>query len=142
VFDADKIAPATFTMMTSNPAHNLVSGERYRFFTVAINDIGDSLPSEEVYFTITSLPQKPSQVMRSSTSTRTQITLNWNVEPDTDSPITGYVLEMDISQNLDGDFKEIWNGRGRPDILTFTLTVTTGRLYSFRHKSFNYNGAS
>ncbi len=66
----------------------------------------------------------------------------WNVEPDTDSPITGYVLEMDVSQNLDGDFKEIWNGRGRPDVLTYTLTVTTGRTYHFRHKSFNYNGAS
>lgn len=27
-------------------------------------------------------------------------------------------------------------------MLTYTLTVTTGRLYSFRHRSFNYNGAS
>jgi len=49
---------------------------------------------------------------------------------------------MDVSQNHDGDFREIWNGRGRPDILTYTLTVTTARTYHFRHKSFNYNGAS
>ncbi len=56
MFDADKIAPATFTIKTSEPAHKLTSGERYRFFTLATNDIGDSLPSEEVYFTVTSLP--------------------------------------------------------------------------------------
>ena len=71
MFDADKIAPATFTMLTTNPAHSLTSGERYRFFTVAINDIGESLPSEEVYFTVTSLPQKPQKIHRSPTSTRT-----------------------------------------------------------------------
>ena len=80
--------------------------------------------------------------MRSALSTRTQITITWNVEPDTNSPITGYSLEMDVSADLDGNFVEIWNGRGRPDILTYTLTVTTGRLYSFRHRSYNYNGAS
>ena len=34
-----------------------MSGDRYRFFTVATNDIGDSDPSQEVYFTVTSLPQ-------------------------------------------------------------------------------------
>jgi hypothetical protein len=56
LFDADKIAPDTFTMSVANPNHGLISGERYRFFTIASNDIGDSLPSEEVYFTVTSLP--------------------------------------------------------------------------------------
>jgi len=56
IFDADKIAPATFTLSSTNPEHNLVSGERYRFFTVATNDIGDSDRSEEVYYTVTTLP--------------------------------------------------------------------------------------
>lgn len=32
-------------------------------------------------------------------STRTQLTLTWAVEPDTNSPITGYSLETDISAN-------------------------------------------
>lgn len=27
-------------------------------------------------------------------------------------------------------------------MLTYTLTVITGKLYNFRHRSFNYNGAS
>jgi len=42
----------------------------------------------------------------------------------------------------EGDFIEVWNGRGRPDVLTYTITVTTGQTYSFRHRSFNVNGAS
>jgi hypothetical protein len=142
IFDADKIAPATFTLSSTNPLHKIVSGERYRFFTVATNDIGDSDKSEEVYYTVTTLPQKPQSLMRSPLSTRTQLLIQWNVEPDTDSVITGYSLEMDFSANLDGDFKEIWNGRGRPDVLSFILVVATGRTYHFRHRSFNYNGAS
>lgn len=81
-------------------------------------------------------------LIRSAASTRTQLTIVWGVEPDTDSPITGYSVEMDVSENLDGDFVEIWNGRGRPDVLTLTITVTEGRMYHFRHRSFNYNGAS
>ncbi len=49
---------------------------------------------------------------------------------------------MDQSLLGDGDFIEIWNGRGRPDVLTLTITVTSGRWYHFRHRSFNYNGVS
>ena len=49
---------------------------------------------------------------------------------------------MDVSLNGDGDYVEIWNGKGRPDVLTLTITVTSNKLYRFRHRSFNYNGAS
>ena len=73
-------------------------------------------------------------------STRTQLTVVWNVEPDTDAPITGYVLEVDYIG--DGQFTTLWNGTGRPDILSYTLTVNTGSTYYFRHYSMNANGAS
>ena len=96
--------------------------------------------SSEAFLTATDLPQKPAQLIRSPLSTRTQLTIEWNVEPDTDSPITGYSLEVDTIG--EGDFIEIWNGRGRPEILTYTMTVTTGNTYSLRHRSFNFNGAS
>jgi len=56
MFDADKIAPATYTLTVSDPTFGIVSGDRYRFFTVATNDIGDSEASEEVYFTVSSIP--------------------------------------------------------------------------------------
>jgi len=50
--------------------------------------------------------------------------LTWAVEPSTSTPITGYSLEADLLG--EGDFIEVWNGRGRPDVLTYTMTVTTG----------------
>ncbi len=55
-FDADEIAPTEFVLQTSTPAHDITAGERYRFITVATNDIGDSDPSEEVFFTVSTLP--------------------------------------------------------------------------------------
>ena len=97
---------------------------RYSFITVATNDLGDSLASSEARFTVTSLPQKPQSVLRSSMSTRTQLTVQLAVEPDTDAPISGYVLEIDSTG--DGYFMMLWNGTGRPDILSYTLTVITG----------------
>ena len=68
--------------------------------------------------------------------------MDWAVEPNTagNSPITGYILEMDPLG--DGVYAMIWNGTGRPDVLTYTITATTGVKYSFRHKSINLNGQS
>jgi hypothetical protein len=63
------------------------------------------------------------------------------VEPDTEVPITGYVLEWDNAVG-DGVFTELWDGRGRPEVLLHTVVVTTGSKYTFRHKSINYNGES
>mmetsp|Transcript_29133 Transcript_29133/g.28189 ORF Transcript_29133/g.28189 Transcript_29133/m.28189 type:complete len:94 (+) Transcript_29133:545-826(+) len=78
--------------------------------------------------------------MRSSASTQTTIVLDWAVEPDTETAITGYSLEWD--DDGDGNFDEIWDGRGYPNILTHTLSVTTGQTYYFRHKAFTYNEES
>ena len=74
-------------------------------------------------------------------STRTQLSISWSIEPDTEIPITGYSLEWD---NAEGEsvFYEIWDGRGHPEVLSFTLVAETGKKYSFRHKVFNVNGES
>jgi hypothetical protein len=67
--------------------------------------------------------------------------IEWSVEPDQQVPITGYVLEWDNGE-AEGTFYELWNGRGSPEVLSYTTTVTTGTKYSFRHKAFNFNGES
>jgi len=55
----------------------------------------------------------------------TQIQIRWEISLDNSIAINGYSLEADL--NMRGDFKEIWNGRGRPEITTYTLaTVNTG----------------
>jgi hypothetical protein len=64
------------------------------------------------------LPAKPASSTRSNLlSTRTQLAIEWSVEPDTEIPITGYVLEWDNAVG-DGVFVEIWNGRGHPEVLS------------------------
>lgn len=65
----------------------------------------------------------------------------WDVEPDTEIPITGYVLEWDNGEG-DGVYAEIWNGQGRPEVLAHSLAAVTGTKYTLRHKSINHNGES
>ena len=71
----------------------------------------------------------------------TQLKVAWAVELDNEIPITGYKLEADLNQS--GDFVEIWDGQGRPEVTEFTVDpITTANSYSFRHKALNFNGES
>lgn len=130
------------TYEVTQATEGITSGEKYRFVTTATNAHGESLPSKEVRPAVGHLPAKPAQLRRSTLlSTRTQLAIEWSVEPDTEIPITGYVLEWDKAEG-DGVFFEIWNGRGRPEVLTYSISVQTGAKYSFRHKAINANGDS
>jgi hypothetical protein len=130
------------TFVVDIPNDSLTAGEKYRFVTTATNDQGESSYSQEVRAAVSDLPAKPAGLTRSTTlSTRTQLQINWAVEPDTQVPITGYILEWDNGE-AEGTFVELWNGVGRPEVLLYTVTVTTGSKYSFRYKSINYNGQS
>jgi hypothetical protein len=130
------------TYVVTTGVEGVVSGEKYRFVTTATNIHGESARSQEVRPAVGALPAVPSQLTRSLLlSTRTQLTIEWAIEPDTEIPITGYALEWDQAED-EGVFYEIWNGRGRPEVLTYTIAVVTGKKYSFRHRSFNANGES
>ena len=130
------------TYVVTTGVEGVVSGEKYRFVTTATNVHGESARSPEVRPAVGALPATPSQLTRSLTlSTRTQLTIEWAIEPDTEIPITGYALEWDQAEG-EGVFYEIWNGRGRPEVQTYTIAVATGQKYSFRHRSFNANGES
>ena len=121
---------------------SMTSGEKYRFVTTATNTQGESAYSAEVRAAVGLVPSQPAKLARSFTlSTRTQLTITWTITPDTEIPITGYVLEWDNAEG-DGNYYELWNGRGRPEVLSYTVTVNTGSKYSFRHKAVNYNGDS
>jgi len=121
---------------------SLVSGEKYRFVATATNSLGESAFSQEVRAAVGTVPSQPAKLARSYTlSTRTQLTITWSIAPDTEIPITGYVLEWDQAEG-DGTYYELWNGRGKPEVLSYTVPVTTGSKYSFRHKAVNFNGDS
>jgi hypothetical protein len=67
--------------------------------------------------------------------------IQWGIEPDKQVPITGYILEWDQGEE-DGNFYTLYNGTGKPEVRSHTVTVVTGMKYSFRHKSLNFNGES
>lgn len=63
------------------------------------------------------------------------------MEPDGALPITGYLVEADLTMN--NEFVVIWDGRERPETTRLTLPSTeVGYAYTFRHRSYNFNGAS
>ena len=113
----------------------------YRYYTTAVNAVGESDPSGEVLFAAIALPVKPAPIRRNAEATRSQLIVEWNVEPDTDMPITGYVVEADLTMN--NEFVNIWDGRERPEVTRLNLPSTiTGQEYTFRHRAYNFNGAS
>ena len=116
-------------------------GKIYRFYSTAINMIDESDKSSEVLFAAVLLPSKPAPIRRSSESTRTILVIEWDVEPDNELPIIGYVVEADLTQN--NDFVVIWDGRERPEINKMVVPNTvTSVPYTFRHRAYNFNGAS
>jgi large repetitive protein len=127
---------------TLTAADGIASGERYRVVTTAWNVHGESPQSQEAWAAAGAAPAQPAPLRRAAAlSTRTQIVVEWSVEPDTELPVSGYVLEWDRGEG-EGVFVELWNGRGRPEVLSFAVSLTTGRRYSFRHMALNFNGES
>jgi len=121
---------------------DLIAGRTYRFVSTAFNQIGQSKSSIEVRFASASLPAVPASLKRGASTTQNQIHITWDIEPDTEILITGYVLEM-YKSSCDC-FVVIWNGKVHPETTDYiqTADIVTGQFYTFRHKAFNFNGES
>ena len=141
VAEFDLSAESTAVSSMQFEVTNVIAASKYRFVATALNSIGESTGSAEARFAAASLPAKPGVILRGAGSTENQLQVEWNIEPDNEILISGYTLEVDLNQC--GDFVEIWNGAGQPEVRTYSITtVTTGLYYSFRHKAMNYNGKS
>lgn len=123
-----------------SPADNLIRGRSYRFKTRALNQIGFSEFSDIGYIAygdVPAIPIMPTLV----TSTETSISVAWQPPALSDLPVLGYVLSMD--DGINGEFKPIFIGTYRPDILTFTAgDLETGFPYRFYVQAVNENGIS
>jgi len=112
-----------------SPLDNLVRGRSYRFKTRALNVIGYSEFSDIGYIAygdVPVIPPAPTLV----TSTKSSIAVKWLPPTASDLPVLGYILSMD--DGINGEFKPIFNGNYRPDILTFTAgDLKTGLPYRF-----------
>ena len=67
--------------------------------------------------------------------------IEWNVEPDNELLVTGYVIEADLTQC--GEFSTLWDGRDRPEVTKLIVPDSVSAFpYVFRHRAYNFNGAS
>lgn len=129
--------------VTLTTSDGLAAGTIYRFVLVATNTFGDSEQSEEVRSALGTLPTKPSAPTKNEgASSLTSIYLEWSEVAATDGiSITGYKLYADDGFN--GDFTEVYNGDGFPNVFEFNLSyLTTGLPYRFRLSALNVNGES
>lgn len=129
--------------VTQGVETSIVTGKLYRFYYVAVNDIGTSDWSEILSIALADPPNQanaPTRYDASSDSER--ITVTWTQNTDTDTPygaVTGYKLWMD--DGLGGDFTEIYYGENTASLTTYQVTgLTAGRQYRFRTQAENYNG--
>ena len=121
---------------------DLTPGLVYRFYSTAVNSVGESDESKEGQFAAAPLVSKPAPIRRNDeTTTRTKLDIEWDVEPDNELLVTGYVIEADLTQC--GEFTVIWDGRDRPEITKLTLPDTVEAWpVTLRHRAYNFNGAS
>ena len=137
------IYSGTSSSHTVSTTDGLTTGVTYRYVLVASNDFGDSAKSKETRVALGNLPPTPSAPSKVETaSTTTSITIAWSAVTSADSvPITGYLVFMD--DGLNGNFKQVYDGRNKPLQLYFTaVKLETGLPYRFTVASVNVNGVS
>ena len=120
----------------------LTPGKKYRFEYYAVNSFGDSNPSNSITVAASALPIAPTAPMVDwSKSAKTSLYIYWSTVTDPDSPVIGYILEMDDGKG--GAFSTIFDGSFQPGTTIFLKTsLTKGLKYSFKVSAMNYNGLS
>ena len=82
------ISSSTYQVTTAVKV--VVVGTMYRFVCTATNFHGESTYIVDVRAAFRRIPVQPAQILRSSLlSMRTQLAIEWSVEPDTEVPIIG-----------------------------------------------------
>jgi hypothetical protein len=129
----------------------LVPGSIHYFKILAVNDVGDSLFSEEASFALAPLPSQlsaPALVQVESDLATGSLLIRWTGAPAI-APgggliaVTGYRLYMDGGN--DGYYRLVHDGTGEPGTLEYTVTaaahgVVVGRAYRFKVSALNFNG--
>jgi hypothetical protein len=87
------------------------------------------------------LPEAPNLISKvTELSDRRKIALEWTASAQTESPITGYILQMAPFGST--NFTSIFEGKNKPALRTFEHLVTTGERYTYRVLAVNFNGRS
>jgi hypothetical protein len=121
---------------------NLTPGVIYKIASLAVNDQGDSLTSDYILIGASALPEPPVALYKDSLqSNKTALSIYWDSSPETDMPLTGYILQVADYGSV--DFQPIYSGSNRPGDLQHTHNgFITGAKYTFRVVTTNFNGES
>ena len=111
------------------------TGLNYLYRVIAFNDIGDSVPSNEVSVTTSSVPTAPTN-LRASLSTATVASLNW---VDTSNNEVGFRIWRRIGAT--GSFVEIGTV-GQNISSQLNSGLAPGTAYTYRVSAFNTAGES
>jgi predicted phage tail protein len=123
---------------TSYQAIALTTGITYEFRVVAINDVGESIPSTSTPMVIATVPGEPSSPSKID-QTLTTLKIQW-IAPTIDggSPVTDYQIKIDRE---DGNGFVVSGNTGSASILQFTQTgLTPGQDYHFTVAAINIVG--
>ena len=122
----------------------LTNGITYTFQVRAVNDIGESDPSNERSATPVTVPSAPTNL--EATVGDRQVTLRWDASASTGgSPITGHEYRQKISRDSSfGNWTLIGNSTpGEANATGFTvLGLTSGEEYTFQVRAVNVIGES
>lgn len=116
----------------------LVTGTIYSFYVVAVNSLGEGIPSDIVKIGLGNLPSSPAapQVDLSQSTTTSQM-IYWSALTSQDLPVIGYQLYQRQTNGFD-DYQLIYEGRYS---LQFNATnLISNQLYSFKLVAQNFNG--
>jgi hypothetical protein len=113
--------------------------EKYKFYVVATNTIGDSAPSQVIEIQAAVLPSVPISLRRTSdTEHKTQITIEWQEGYNGGSQVVAYQVWWNAGG--EGPVNEILDQITEP---TYTqVGLTTGEFYGFAVRQITEIGMS
>lgn len=126
----------TGAQTTSYQAIALTTGLTYEFRVVAVNDVGESIPSVSTPMVIATVPGAPGACTKID-STLTSIKIQW-IAPSVDggTPVTDYQVKVDA-----GSGYVVAGNTGSYSILTWTEDeLTPGQDYYFTVAAINSVG--
>ena len=138
-FDASVTVDAAVTGTTVS---DLTNDIEYQFRTFAINEAGESEPSNVVQaipLLITPPPTEPDPVTDLAAQAEDgQVVLSWSAPLDNGSPIIGYRIEYGLMKQL--SFDQVLNDDELPG--TTVIGLSNGEAYQFRVIAINVIGES
>ena len=137
-FVGSKLASESLIFTKSS---GLTPGLDFKFYVIAINDIGNSDYSDTITIMAASEPAAPS-VFTTDSQSRTSITISWS-EPDNGGiAITDYQIDWNQGDSVGSTYTSLVTTTSGTRTHTVSGLTTAGDVYRFKLRAINLIGAS